>query len=55
LSELKVTDAVRLRSLVKIAIDRGLVKWSAEGTFRIGDRELCKVPVGEINNREMYL
>ena len=44
LEELKVTDAVRMRSLIKVAEDNKQITWSPAGKFLIGDREICKVP-----------
>ena len=55
LSELKVTDAVRLRSFVKVCEDKGLITFREDGRYRIGERELCKVPPMEITHSFDYL
>ena len=51
LDELKVTDAVRLRSAIKTAEDNGKIVWSPDGRYKVGERELCKIPVSEIPRR----
>ena len=55
LSELKVTDAVRLRSLIKIAEDKKMVVWYPDGKYKVGERELCRVPTAEIRRRFDFL
>lgn len=56
LDELKVTDAVRLRSLLTSAEkDMGMIKFFPNGEYKIGDRLLCKVPIGELTHKEQYL
>jgi hypothetical protein len=55
LADLKITDSVRLRSFVMAAIDKEQVKWMPDGKYRIGERELCKVPVAEIKEKFTYL
>ena len=56
LDELKVTDAVRLRSLLTSAEkDMGMIKFFPNGEYKIGDRVLCKVPIGELTHKEQWL
>jgi len=55
LDELKITDSVRLRSLVMTSIDDKKIEWYPDGKYKVGDRELCKVPQGEIIRRQDYL
>jgi hypothetical protein len=55
LDELKVTDSVRLRSLIKVAEDKKQIVWTPAGKFMVGDRELCKVPQGDHNRKFDYL
>ena len=55
LGELKVTDSIRLRSLVQLAMDKEIIKWFPDGKYKVGERELCKVPQQEISHRQEYL
>ena len=55
LIELKINDAVRLRSLVKIAMDKDKIKWSPDGKFTIGQRELLRVGESDFVHRFDYL
>lgn len=55
LKEMKITDAVRLRSFIKVAEDRGLVVFKEDGRYRVGERELCKVPPLELGHRFEFL
>jgi hypothetical protein len=55
LDELKVTDSVRLRSLIKVAEDNKQIVWNPNGKFMIGDREICKVPQADHHRKFDYL
>jgi hypothetical protein len=55
LEELKVTDSVRLRSLIKVAEDNKQIVWSPNGKFMVGDREICKVPQADHHRKFDYL
>jgi len=55
LEELKVTDAVRLRGLVQNSIDEKKIIWKEDGRFLVGERELCKVPIGDVSRKFDYL
>jgi hypothetical protein len=55
LGELKVNDAVRLRSFIKVAEDNGLIVFKEDGRYRVGERELCKIPPMEMGHRFEYL
>lgn len=55
LDELKVTDSVRMRSLIMTCMDNGKLTWSGDGRYRVGDRELCKVPQSDLPRRQDYL
>lgn len=51
LDELKVTDSVRMRSLLMTAIDGGKITWTANGIAKIGERDICKVPLEAIDRK----
>jgi len=55
IEELKVTDSVKLRSLVMVGIDDDKIKWSGDGRYKVGERELCKVPATELTRKQDYL
>ena len=51
LADLKVTDAVRLRSLVTRSIDKKLIQYYPDGKWKVGERELMKVGPMEIDRK----
>jgi hypothetical protein len=55
LEELKVTDAVRLRSLVMTSIDNGKIVWHGDGRYVVGERDICKVPISDVARKQDYL
>jgi len=55
LEDMKITDAVRLRSVIKSAEDRGMIVWKEDGRYLIGERVLCKVPVSDLSTKFEYL
>ena len=55
LSDLKVPDSVRLRSLVTVAIDSGKIQWYPDGKYKIGDIEITKVPGIDLQRKFDYL
>lgn len=55
IEEMKVTDSVRLRSLVMTMVDNGKIKWFADGKYKIGERELCRVPGSELQRKQEFL
>jgi hypothetical protein len=55
LEELKVTDAVRLRSLVMTAIDKGKIKYFSDGVYKIGERPICKVTLNDLSRKLEFL
>ena len=55
LTDLKITDMVRLRSFVMQGMDNKKINWMPDGKYKIGERELCKVPVSEIKENFTYL
>lgn len=55
LDEMNITDNVRLRAFVRNAIDTGVVSYKMDGRYKVGARELVKVPKMEINRKFDYL
>jgi hypothetical protein len=55
LEELKVTDSVRLRSLIMTNVDNGKIVWFGDGKFKIGERELCRVPQDALDRKQDFL
>jgi hypothetical protein len=55
LDELKVTDAVRMRSLITVAMDNKQIQWYPEGKFKVADRDICKVPQADHPRKYDYL
>lgn len=55
LEEMRVTDSVRLRSLVMTMVEGKKITWSGDGRYKIGERELCRVPGTELANRQNFL
>jgi hypothetical protein len=55
LEEMKVTDAVRLRSLVMTMTENKKIEWTGDGRYKIGEREICRVPQAELQTRQNFL
>jgi hypothetical protein len=55
LEELKVTDSVRLRSLIMTMIEAKKITWSGDGRYKVGDRELCRVSASELSTKQDFL
>jgi len=55
LEEMKVTDAVRLRSLVMTMVEAKKIEWPGDGRYKVGDREICRVPQSELQTRQTFL
>jgi len=55
LSEVKITDATRLRSLITVAIDNKWITWAEDGYYKVGDTDLCKVPLRDLERKQDYL
>ena len=54
LDELKVTDSVRLRSIIQVAEDNKKITWAGR-EYLVGDRALCRVPQAEQIYKKDYL
>ena len=55
LEEMKVTDSVRLRSLIMTMVEAKKIEWPGDGRYKVGDRELCRVPQSELQTRHTFL
>ena len=55
LTEMKVTDSVRLRSLLQIAEDAKKITWLPDGKYKVGEREICRVPRAEHEHKRDYM
>ena len=55
LEEMKVTDSVRLRSLIMTMVDNKKIVWSGDGRYKIGDRDICRVPQSELQIKQTFL
>ncbi len=55
LEEMKVTDSVRLRSLVMTMVENKRITWPGDGRYKIGEREICRIPSTELANRQNFL
>ena len=55
LEEMKITDNVRLRAFVRNAIDLGVVSYKLDGRYKIGTREIVRVPKMELDRKFDYL
>jgi len=55
LDEMKVTDNVRLRSLIRKLLDDKVIVYNPDGRFKIGDKALMQVPYEAIKDTFNYI
>jgi len=55
IEEMKVTDSVRLRSLIMTMVENKKITWPGDGRYKVGERELCRVPGTELERKQEFL
>lgn len=54
IDDLKVGDAMKLKHMITVGEDRGVVTCVA-GHYKCGDTDLCKVPLADLDFKQWYL